>query len=119
MTTFDPAELLADARRKQRRAEEVVSRARAKLGVQTATRREGALDATQRAAADRAMSGPLGWLFVGSSPEDVLADSRTLKKILAIFRRRPDLRGTQRSIIQLRNGRTVKFNPRTGEVIRP
>ena len=97
MEYVDAETLLRDAHRKQRRAKEAVSRARAKLGVQTATRSEAYVD----------KSSPLAWLFADSSPEDVIKDSRTLKKILHIFKTHPRLRRSSgRSIIQLSNGRS-------------
>ena len=47
-----------------------------------------------------------------------MADVRSLKKVAHIFRVRPHMRGS-RAIIQLSGRREVKFNTRTGEVIRP
>jgi hypothetical protein len=120
MTQYVDAEaLLADVRRKRERTGEVARRARFKLGVRTATRREVRLSAEQRAAAYRAKRGPLAWLFEGSSPEDVIADSRTLRKIMRIYRDRPRMRHSGRCEIHLPSGKTVKFNARTGAVIRP
>jgi hypothetical protein len=121
MTEYvDAAALLEDCRRKQKRADEVARRARAKLGVQTATRRE-VLTPERRAAAFKAKRGPLGWIWADvPSPEDVLADCRTLRKIAHVFRVTPRLRRSSwRCIIHLRNGRTVKFDPATGDVLRP
>ena len=77
------------------------------------------LSAEQRAAAYRAKRGPLAWLFADASAEDVIEDAGFLKKIVAIHRMRPSLRGTGRSIIHLPSGKTVKFNSRTGAVITP
>jgi hypothetical protein len=119
MTQYiDASELLADVRRKRERVDEIARRARAKLGVRTTTRREIRLNAEQRAGAYRAMKGPLGWLFAGSSPEDVVRDSTTLKKIMRIHRDHPRMRHSGRCIIHLPSGKEVKFHPRTGEVTR-
>jgi hypothetical protein len=97
----------------------VARRARLKLGAPKRTRRKVRLSAEQRAAAYRAKRGPLAWLFAGSSPEDVIADSRTLKKIHHIYKVRPYMRGSGRTTIHLPSGKSVKFNTRRGEVIRP
>jgi hypothetical protein len=125
--TFNPTVLLTYQRTRERAAAARAERALARLGSSAredrgprAKRRKMApLSAEQRAAAYRAKRGPLAWLFTGSSPEDVIADSSFLKKLVAIHRMRPELRRTGRSIVHLRNGGTVKFNPRTGEVLRP
>lgn len=77
------------------------------------------LTAEQRAAAYKATRGPLGWLWVGSSPEDVIADASFLKKIHYIYKSRPYMRHSGRCTIHLPSGRTVKFNTRRGEVIKP
>jgi hypothetical protein len=116
----DAEELLGDARRKQRRAEEVARRAHAKLGVRRATRREVSLSAEQRAAVDRARQGPLGWLFEGSSDADVVRDSTSLKKIMRIYRARPRMRNASaRTTIHLPSGKSVRFHSASGEVTRP
>ncbi len=101
----------------------IQARTEKKLGrsVETATRRprrEIHLDAEQRAAAYKAKRGPLAWLFAGSSPEDVIADSRFLKKIHGIYKARPRMRGGW-TTINLPSGRSVKFDTRRGEVIKP
>jgi hypothetical protein len=102
MTYFDPDALLADVRRK------------------TATRRGVHLSAEQRAAAYRAKRGPLGWIFTGSSPEDVIADSRTLRKIMRIYKTRPRMRHSSGlTTISLPSGKKVRFHSDTGEVTRP
>jgi hypothetical protein len=109
MTQYiDAAELLADVRRKRERVDEIARRARLKLGVQTASRGEVYRDTSDR---------PLAWLFDGQDPDVVVRDSRTLKSILHVFKMTPRLRrSSARSIIQLSNGRSVRFHPQTGEV---
>ena len=121
MTYFDPDALLADARRKRERTDEVARRVRLKLGApkRTAVRRKVPLSAEQRAAAYRIKRGPLGWLFAGSSPEDVIADTSFLKKIHHIYKVRPSMRSSGRCTIHLPSGKSVKFNTRRGEVMRP
>jgi len=119
MTPVDAEELLADIARKRRRMDEISRQARLKLGAPKRTRRKvRPITAEQRAAAYRAKRGPLAWLFAGSSPEDVIADSRTLKKIHGIYKARPRMRGGW-TTIHLPSGKTVKFDTRRGEVIRP
>jgi hypothetical protein len=126
MTTFDPEALLADARRRHQAALERVNRNCARKGVQTASfgarrraTRRVVLTPEQRSAALKAKRGPLGWIFTGSSPEDVIRDSTTLKKIMRIYRDRPRMRQSSgRCIIHLPSGKEVRFHPRTGEVTR-
>jgi hypothetical protein len=106
------------------RMKAIQAQAEKKLGRsgETATRRprrEIRLSAEQRAAAFRAKRGPLGWIFTGSSPEEVIEDSRFLRKVAHIFKVRPHMRHSGRCNIHLPSGRTVRFNPRTGEVLRP
>jgi hypothetical protein len=113
MTQYVDAEaLLADCRRKQRRAEEVASRARAKLGVQTAARRDGELFYSDG-------RGALGWLYLdGERPDLVVRDSAFIKQMFRIWRRRPRIaRG--RSTIHLPSGREFVFDHASGEAKRP
>jgi hypothetical protein len=103
------------------RAKAIQARAEKKLGrggVENATRRPLHLDATQRGAVERARRGPLGWLFAGSSAEDVVRDSSMLRKLVAIHRARPYLRrgGGKGSAVHLPSGKTVRFHGATGKV---
>lgn len=104
------------------RMKAIQAHAEKKLGRsgETATRRprrEVSLSAEQRAAALKAKSGPLGWIFTGSSPEDIVRDSSTLKSIMRIYKARPRMRNqSARTTIQLSNGRSVRFHPQTGKV---
>jgi hypothetical protein len=118
MTTVDADALLADIARKRKRVDEISRQARLKLGAPNRTRRKVRLSAEQRAAAYRAKRGPLGWLFAGSSPEDVVRDSTFLRKIHHIYKVRPYMRGVGRTTIHLPSGKSVKFDTRRGEVIR-
>jgi hypothetical protein len=105
------------------RAKAIQARAKKKLGQlggETATRsprRPIHLTPEQRSAALKAKSGPLGWIFTGSSLEDVVRDSTTLKKIMRIYRARPRMRhASARTTITLPSGKTVRFHADTGEV---
>ena len=88
---------------------------------ETATRRprrEVSLSAEQRAAALSAKSGPLGWIFTGSSPEDIVRDASTLKSIMRIYKARPRMRNqsarTTIHAFERTIGRTL--HPQTGKV---
>jgi hypothetical protein len=119
--TFNPTVVLAYNRARARAASARAEKALARLGAparETAMRRE-ALTPAQRAAAIKAKEGPLGWVFEGASLEDVIADSRFLKKVVNIYKARPRMRGGHSTTLHLRNGRTVKLNTSTGELIRP
>ena len=101
------------------RTKAIAARAEKKLGRrgETATRRAIHLSAEQRAGALRAKSGPLGWIFTGSSLEDVVRDSTTLKKIMRIYKARPRMRhASARTTIHLPSGKTVRFHTASGEV---
>ena len=93
------------------------------LGGETATRsprRSIHLTPEQRSAALKAKRGPLAWIFDGSSLEDVVRDSTTLKKVMRIYKARPRLRNSSaRTTIHLPSGKTVRFHSDTGEVTRP
>jgi hypothetical protein len=122
---FNPVVLLAYQRARERTAAARAERALARLGspanqrsatAKVATRRKAPLSAEQRAAAFRAKRGPLGWIVAGSSPEDVIADSSFLRKIVNIYKVRPYMRYSGRSTINLPSGKTVRFHPSTGKV---
>jgi hypothetical protein len=66
---FDAEALLADCRRKQRRAGEVARRARRKLGVETGARRSPT------------------YLTDGLTAEEIERDTRSIYKVLAIWRK--------------------------------
>lgn len=93
MTQFIDAEaLLGDARRKQKRAKDVAARARAKLGVETASTRSKSL--TRAEARER--------------------DARSLKRLARVFRRYPRLNpaATGRSTtVTLASGRRLTWDP--------
>ena len=125
---FNSAVLLAYQRARERTAVARAEQALARLGAparsdrahKVTTRRKAPISAEQRAAAFRAKRGPLGWLFAGSSPEKVIEDSTTLRKIAHIYKVRPRMRNSSaRTTIHLPSGKAVKFNTRTGEVVRP
>jgi hypothetical protein len=109
---FDAEALLADCRRKRERADEVARRARAKLGVQTATRRDGELFYSDG-------RGALGWLYEdGEDPDLVVRDSAFIKQLLKIWKRRPRI-AQGRSTIHLSSGREFVFDHKSGRVLRP
>ena len=116
--TFErsPAAYIAYQRAKARA---IKARAEKRLGQrgETASRRAIHLSAEQRAAALKAKSGPLGWIFTGSSLEDVVRDSTTLKKVMRIYKARPRMRHqSAHTTINLANGKSVRFHPVSGEV---
>jgi len=85
MTYFDPDALLADARRKQRRADEIAERARARLGIETAPR------------------SPT-YLTDGLTAEEIERDTASIYKIMDIWRR---IGKTTPSPITLPSGKTI------------
>ena len=117
METFDPDALLADARARGRAAS---ARARAALdrlgqpGAETAARY---VDKSDR---------PFSRLFDGAHPDDVIRDSRTIKKVFDVWRTSPRARrrgpgggqtkGT--STIQLPSGKSFRYHHDSGEVTR-
>jgi hypothetical protein len=85
MTHFDPDALLADARRKQRRAHEIAERARARLGIDTAPR------------------SPT-YLTDGLTAEEIERDTASIYKVMDIWRR---IGKTTPSPITLPSGKTI------------
>jgi hypothetical protein len=82
MSHFDPEALLADVRRKQKRAEEVARRARSKLGVAT----------------------PRSHLTDGLTAEEIERDTASIYRIMNIWRR---IGKTTPSPITLPSGKTL------------
>jgi hypothetical protein len=113
MSTFDPEALLADVRRKKERTDEVVRRARLKLGVRTTTRKSGELFYSDG-------RGAFGWLYAdGEDPDLVVQDSRSIKQILKLWERYPRRVSRGTSSIQLPSGRSVVYDHKKGEILRP
>jgi hypothetical protein len=109
MTTFDPEALLADARRRHQAALERVNRACARKGV----RRGGELFYSDG-------RGALGWLYKdGEDPDLVVRDSRTIKQMLKLWKRYPRRVSRGTSSIQLPSGRSVVYDHKKGEILRP
>jgi len=92
MTTFDAEALLRDARGRHKAAKERANRIRSRHGMQTATDKSGELFYSDG-------RGALGWLYEdGEDPDLVVRDSRFIKQMFGIWKRRPKIaRGRKRS----------------------
>jgi hypothetical protein len=113
MSTSDAEALLKDARRKQERAQAVARRARLKLGVETGSRRGGELFYTDG-------RGALGWLYEdGEAPDLVVRDSCTIKQMFRLWKRYPRRVSRGTSSIRLPSGRSVVYDHKKGEILRP
>ena len=112
MTTFDAEALLRDARGRHKAAKERANRIRSRHGMQTATDKSGELFYSDG-------RGALGWLYEdGEDPDLVVRDSRFIKQMFGIWRRRPKIaRG--RSIVHLASGRSFVYDHEAGEIVAP
>jgi hypothetical protein len=64
--------------------------------------------------------GLLGWLYEdGEDPDLVVRDSRSIKGILSFWKRYPRRVSKGTSTIQLPSGRSVTYDHKKGEIVRP